>query len=80
MTTLEQAKKLLGDARIPDDPGVLHEFLTLLDGVVSTHGEKWAKEHKVMLMSQWEYVETLLGAKLVVKAAVKKRRKSPQLF
>jgi len=39
MTTLEEAKKLLGETRIPDAPEVLHEFLTLLEGVINAHSE-----------------------------------------
>lgn len=36
------------------------EFLILCDDMVKDHGDDWVKEHKVELLSQWEYVRTLV--------------------
>jgi hypothetical protein len=62
MVTLKKAKELYGELPkdVIEDPYYQKEFLILVDEEVKTHGEEWVKEHRVMLLSQWEYVRTLV--------------------
>lgn len=53
MITFEQAQELLGD--IPND----QDFLKFLDGCITNRGEEWVKEHKGLLLAEWEYLDSL---------------------
>ena len=62
MITIEKTRELYGELPkdVEEDPYYQKEFLKLVDDEIKNHGEAWVKEHRVMLLSQWEYVRTLV--------------------
>jgi len=58
--TLEHARELLGERGVPTDLYYHKFFLEWLDDEIYKHSEEWVKEHKHLLNSSWELIETLL--------------------
>lgn len=54
MITFEQAQQLLGE-NIPNSL----ELLRVLDDCIKNNGEQWVKDHKDLLLAQWEYLDTM---------------------
>ena len=58
---LRRLEKLFGELPkdVKEDPYYRKEFILIVDGLIHEHGAQWVKDHRVMLLSQWEYVRTL---------------------
>jgi hypothetical protein len=59
---LRRLEKLFGELPkdVKEDPYYRKEFVNIVDGLIHEHSAQWVKDHRVMLLSQWDYVRTLV--------------------